>query len=122
MGVGEEPVSYRRTRLQEVRAHGLLASSLSRYGARAVEVEAPWTWDRQTAALIAEWQIELGAVPHRRVAYLVPERWGLAEGDQVQIVDADVNLNHLALVDEPPIASADGMTITLRIPGDSYGS
>lgn len=118
---GVEPVSYRNARLQEVRAHGLLAASLARYGARSLEVELPWTWDRPTAALVAEWQIERGAIPHRRVSYIVPERWGLVEGDQVEIVDEDVKLSHLAIIDEPPIASADGMTIVLRIPGDSYG-
>lgn len=103
--------------LEEVRSHGLLAAARALGIEVAHEIELPWTWDRRTAGLVAEYQIERDALQHRRVSYLVPERLGLREGDQVELTDSDLELDAvLAIVDAPPMVGGGGATIELRIP------
>jgi hypothetical protein len=103
--------------LDEIRSHGLLAAARSLGIEVAREIEIPWTWDRRTAGLVAEYQIERDALQHRRVSYLVPERLGLREGDQIELTDSDIDLDAvLAIVDAPPLVGGGGATIELRIP------
>lgn len=103
--------------LDEVRSHGLLAAARALGIAASHEIELPWTWDRRTAGLVAEYQIERDALQHRRVSYLVPERLGLREGDQIELTDSELEIEAtLAIVDAPPLVGGGGATIELRIP------
>lgn len=93
-----------------------VAASVARYGERTETLEVPWTWDLATAITIAEVALQRDALPWRSVQYRVPESWGLREGDQVALVDADVGLDEVAIVDGPPYISDAGVTVTLRMP------
>lgn len=102
----------------QVRVHPILvAASLAGHrGLRAITLD--WTHDDDTAARVAEYQIERDALPHREVDLLVPERWGLREGDQIAVTDSTVGLDRaLAIVDAPPEITEEGVTVTLRLPG-----
>lgn len=97
---------------------GLAAKSLARYGRRSAEIEVPWTWDPATAARVGLDVLARLALPWRRVAYRVPEVWGVREGEQVRIVDPEVALDELAIVDAPPlVGSSKGVLVVLRLPG-----
>lgn len=96
----------------------LAKQSIARYGRRQVEVEVPWTWDPGTAARVGLDVLARLALPWRRVSYRVPEAWGVREGEQVRIVDAEVALDELAIVDSPPlVGGSDGVLLALRLPG-----
>lgn len=90
--------------------------SRARYGLRQESLTVPWTWDPATAVRVAHVRLLRDALPWRRVQYRVPEEWGLREADQVRIVDEEVGLDEYAIIDGPPYISADGVTVTLRMP------
>jgi hypothetical protein len=100
-------------------AHPLLAAAAAAGSSAHREIDCLWTWDDDTAAFVAAYQIAKDAIPHRRVDVRVPERWRLREGDQVELEDESVGISPgtLAVVDSAPTLGSDGAVLTLRIPG-----
>lgn len=99
------------------RAHGTLSASEARYGRRDVEVDLPWTFDTQTARLVAEDIIAAEALPYRIVSLAVPESWRLGSQDQIEITDEDAGLDGvLGIITDPPVVGGALATIQVRLP------
>lgn len=99
------------------RAHGTLSASEARYGRRDVAIDLPWTFDEQTARLVAEEIIVAEALPYRVVSLAVPEAWRLGSQDQIEITDEVAGLDRvLGIITDPPVVGGPLATIQVRLP------
>lgn len=75
--------------------HYLCLASQARYGARALEVQAPPICDSGTAGLILDYLVHRYAMPYREVAYSVGTEYEfIAVGDVISLTDSSVALTN----------------------------
>lgn len=105
---------------ERVTSNVLCRRSQGSYGVRqASPVQLDWTWDDDTALFVGQDIADERALPRQSVTAFVPHRTGadLRTGQVWLLTHSDLSLSdRVAIVAEPPVVGALGVTARFRLP------